>query len=94
MAFRIWDKDLSLNRFYLIQDTYYIPQTYQFKFQFCCGCAPNHNSFDRLVAVKLLDGIWRNFESLIQAVFADHIQYFPYITYIGHLQSKSQEWLQ
>lgn len=94
MAFRIWGEDLSLNRFYLIQDNYYIPQTHQVKSQVCCGCAPNHNSFDRLVAVKLFDGIWCNFESLIRAVFAEHVQCFPYIAYIGHCQSKSQEWLQ
>lgn len=44
MAFRIWGKDLSLNRFYWIQDTYYIPQPHQCRSQVCCGRAPDGNS--------------------------------------------------
>lgn len=76
----------------ILLDTFYIPQPR--RSQVCSGCAPNHSSSEKLVAVKFLDGIWYNFESLVQAVFAENIPYFPYIAYIGHLQSKSWEWLQ
>lgn len=85
----------SLPEQILLNTGYLLPSTAtSVEFSVCSGCAPSHSSSDRLGAVKLLDGIWCNFESLVQAVFAEHIPCFPYITYIGHLQSKSQEWLQ